>query len=250
MCNKTGIEFGTRMLTADRVAGRDVIDVGALDVNGSLRPVVEPLGPASYLGVDIEMGPAVDQIVAAEDLVSRFGPESFDIVITTEMVEHTRDWKTVVSNLKRVLRPGGLLLVTTRSPGFEYHAFPYDFWRYEPADMRAIFADLEIITIEEDPASPGVFVLARRPEAFVEREPSVHLFSIITGRREAAVSDARIRVYTTRYRLGRRLAPASSWLRGQWRRLRQAFFRVRNAVWRSIPTNARSFLKRVVLRRA
>ena len=46
MCNTTGIDFGARMLTPERIAGKDVIDVGALDVNGSLRPVVEPLGPA------------------------------------------------------------------------------------------------------------------------------------------------------------------------------------------------------------
>jgi SAM-dependent methyltransferase len=198
MCNQTGIEFGARVLTAERVAGRDVIDVGALDVNGSLRPVVEPLGPARYLGVDIEKGPGVDEVVPAERLVSRYGREAFDVVITTEMVEHTRDWQTVVTNLKGVLRPGGLLLLTTRSPGFKYHAYPYDFWRYEPADLRTIFADLEILTIEEDSDAPGVFMLARRPEAFTERRPDVQLFSIITGRREAAVSDRRIRVYTTR----------------------------------------------------
>jgi SAM-dependent methyltransferase len=250
MCNQTGIEFGARMLTAERVAGRDVIDVGALDVNGSLRPVVEPLGPARYLGVDIEKGPGVDEVVPAERLVSRYGREAFDVVITTEMVEHTRDWQTVVTNLKGVLRPGGLLLLTTRSPGFKYHAYPYDFWRYEPADLRTIFADLEILTIEEDSDAPGVFMLARRPESFVEQRPDVQLFSIITGRREAAVSNRRIRLYTTRYRLMRRLDPVRYSLRWQWRRVRQAFFRARRAVWQAIPTNLRSYLKRVVFRRA
>jgi SAM-dependent methyltransferase len=250
MCNKTGIEFGARMLTAERVAGRDVIDVGALDVNGSLRPVVEPLGPARYLGIDIEMGPGVDEVVQAERLVARYGRESFDVVITTEMVEHTRDWRAVVTNLKGILRPGGLLLLTTRSPGFEYHAFPYDFWRYEPSDLEAIFSDLEIVTIERDTASPGVFMLARRPETFVERLPDVRLYSIITGRREASVSDNRIQAYLVRHRIVTRLAPASSRLRGQWRSLRRVFLRARSAAWRALPTNARSYLKRVVFRRA
>ena len=250
MCNQTGIDFGARMLTADRVAGRDVIDVGALDVNGSLRGIVEALGPARYVGVDIEMGPGVDEIVAAERLVEHFGRESFDVVITTEMVEHTRDWPTVVSNLKGILRPGGLLLLTTRSPGFKYHAYPYDFWRYTPADLRAIFADLDIVTIEQDPEAPGVFMLARRPEAFAERPADVRLFSIITKRPEREVSDRRIRLFTLRYGLVQRLAPARYWLRWQWRRLRQAFFRGRNAAWRMMPVGARSFLKRVVFRRA
>lgn len=250
MCNQTGIDFGARMLTAELVAGRDVIDVGALDVNGSLRPVIEPLGPSRYLGVDLEQGPGVDEIVAAEDLVGRYGPESFDVVITTEMVEHTREWRTVVSNLKRVLRPGGHFLLTTRSPGFPYHAYPYDFWRYEPDDLRAIFADLEILTIERDTASPGVFMLARRPASFTERPADVALFSIITGRRARDVSTLRVRAFRARYVLGERLRPLREGARWQWDHRRQTFIQVRNGVWRALPLSARSLIKRVVFRRA
>ena len=250
MCNTTGIDFGARMLTAERIAGKDVIDVGALDVNGSLRPVVEPLGPARYLGVDIEMGPGVDEVVPAERLVARYGRESFDVVITTEMVEHVRDWPTVMSNLKGILRPGGLLLLTTRSKGFKFHAYPYDFWRYEPSDLRAMFADLDIITIEQDTDAPGVFMLASRPEAFTERGSDVRLHSMITGRPERSVSDRQVRLFLLRYRLVERLSPARYWLRWQWRRGRQVFFRLRNAAWRAIPADTRSFLTRKVFRRA
>jgi SAM-dependent methyltransferase len=250
MCNETGIEFGARMLTPGRVAGKDVIDVGALDVNGSLRSVVEPLGPARYVGVDIEMGPGVDEVVAAEGLIARYGRESFDVVITTEMVEHTRDWPRVMSNLKGILRPGGLLLLTTRSKGFKYHAYPYDFWRYEPADLRAIFSDLDIITIEQDTDAPGVFMLASRPESFTEQRPDVRLFSMITGRRDRGVSDRQVRLFLLRYRLVQWLSPARYWLRWQWRRGRQLFFRLRGALWRAMPADARSFLKRKVFRRA
>lgn len=250
MCNTTGIDFGARMLTAERIAGKDVIDVGALDVNGSLRPVVEPLGPARYLGVDIEMGPGVDEVVAAEGLVARYGRESFDVVITTEMVEHVRDWPTVMSNLKGILRPNGLLLLTTRSQGFKYHAYPYDFWRYEPADLRAVFSDLDIVTIEQDTDAPGVFMLASRPEAFAEKRPTVRLYSMITGRRERSVSDRQVRLFLLRYRLVQRLSPARYRLRWQWRRGRQLFLRLRSSLWRAIPADTRSFLKRKVFRRA
>ena len=71
---------------------------------------VDSLGPARYVGVDIRIGPRVDEVVDASDLVQRIGSASFDAVFTTEMLEHVRDWRTVVSNLKRVLRPGGVLL--------------------------------------------------------------------------------------------------------------------------------------------
>jgi hypothetical protein len=90
MCTVGCLMFGIRNLRPEDVAGRDVIEVGACEVLGSLRPIVESWGPGSYLGVDIVSGNGVDEICDAEDLVERYGPERFDVVISTEMIEHTR----------------------------------------------------------------------------------------------------------------------------------------------------------------
>jgi SAM-dependent methyltransferase len=236
------------MIMPAMVAGRDVLDVGAFDVNGTVRPIVEALGPARYMGVDLTSGPGVDEIVDAADLVTRFGRESFDLVITTEMVEHTRDWPAVMKNLKGVLRPGGHLLVTTRSPGFHFHAWPYDFWRYTPDDMRAIFGDLEILTIEGDTDAPGVFVFARRPEAYVPNTPLIPLFSIITGRRQTSVSDFRLAIFRARYRMD--LAYGNGRLeqraRRSARRTRSRAVRVVKRVRRLLPLSWRRTIKRAV----
>jgi SAM-dependent methyltransferase len=245
MCNRSCIAFGERSLGPTLVAGRDVLEVGALDVNGSLRSWVESQHPARYTGVDLTPGPGVDEVVDAADLVRRFGRESFDLVISTEMVEHTRDWRTVVSNLKGVLRPGAHLLLTTRSPGFPYHAWPHDFWRYEPDDMRQIFADLEILTVEPDPQAAGVFVLARRPEVFVERTPDLALVSILSGRRQRDVSDSQLRFmfrYRIRPAISRRVALLSSL--GLADRAARGVRRWRNAAWRRLPVVVRSTVKR------
>jgi len=201
MCNTTGIDFARRFIAPDMVAGLDVLEVGALDVNGSVRPDVVALGPASYVGVDLTTGPGVDEVVDAARLIQRFGHESFDLVITTEMVEHTLDWPAVVRNLKGVLRPDGHLLLTTRSPGFHFHAYPYDFWRYTPDDMRTIFGDLDILTIEDDTDAPGVFLFARRPQVYAPQTPVIPLFSIITGRRQIGISGLRLAIFRTRYRI-------------------------------------------------
>lgn len=196
MCNPSALEFGRASLAAGQVEGRDVLEVGALDVNGSLRALVESRGARSYLGVDIERGPGVDEVCRAEELVERYGPDSFDVVISTELVEHVRDWRPVMSNLKRVLRPGGTLLLTTRSAGFPYHGYPHDYWRYEPEDMRAIFADLEVERIEPDPDYPGVFVKARKPAGFREADLSeLELFSVVKRARVRAVADREVALF-------------------------------------------------------
>lgn len=161
-------EFLEAHATAADVAGKKVLEVGSLDVNGSPRRVIEPLGPAKYVGVDMREGPKVDRVCEAVEVVDLYGPESFDVVVSTEMLEHAVDWHGAVSNMKRALRLNGLLLLTTRSPGFPQHDHPGDYWRFTVQDMREIFADMEELVVLEDPAAPGVFVRARKPAVFDE----------------------------------------------------------------------------------
>lgn len=157
----------THASTTD-IAGKRLLEVGALDVNGSPRRVLEPLGPAEYVGVDIRRGPKVDQICGAAELVVTFGSESFDVVVSTEMLEHAEDWRGAISNMKRVLVPGGLLLITTRSPGFPQHDHPGDYWRFTKEDAFEIFSDMKELVVIEDPLAPGIFVKARKPATFTE----------------------------------------------------------------------------------
>lgn len=191
-----------------------MIEVGALDVNGSVRPLVSALRPASYVGVDLQAGPGVNEIWDATGLVARFGPEAFDLLVSTELLGHVRDWRTVISQFKQVLKPGGRLLITTRSRGFPYHAYPDDFWRYEPADICAIFADFSLEVIESDSVDRGVFFKARKPQVFFETDTRQHaLFSIITRRKALAVTDAQIAVFHRRGKVQRVLRAPSRFVR-------------------------------------
>jgi len=184
MCNVSCIDFGKAYIKKEDVEGKAVIEIGAYDVNGSLRPVVEALAPSSYVGIDIEAGPGVDQICAVEDITKVFGCDRFDVVICTEVLEHVKNWQNVIHNIKNVTKPGGILLITTRSKGFAYHGFPADFWRYEKSDMEFIFSDFDIEALENDPLYPGVLLKARKPLGFVENKlEGYKLYSIIQGRK-------------------------------------------------------------------
>lgn len=161
------MQFLASALAPEDVAGKTVLEVGSMDLNGSPRSVVLPMRPLQYLGVDSGAGPGVDMVAPAEELTDRVGAFSWDLVISTEMLEHAEHWRTVVQELKQAVAPHGVLLVTCRGPGFPYHAHPGDFWRFTTDDFRRIFADfeLEILQDDTDPAFPGVFMKARKTRA-------------------------------------------------------------------------------------
>lgn len=223
-------------LTAEEVCGKSVLEVGSRQVQTpdlTARHIVARLQPAQYVGVDIDIGPGVDEICDAEHLRERFGDESFDVVISTEMLEHVRNWRPVISNFKHVVRPRGVLLVTTRSRGFRYHGWPEDYWRYEVDDMRVLFSDFEIQALEPDLATPGVFLKALKPVAFQEADLSRHtLYSVVKRRRAELISRRDQRLFHLLHKplaLAREKTPRpirkmwrDSPLSSEWRSLRRA----------------------------
>lgn len=52
---------------------------------------------------------------SALTLTSRFGAESFDVVVSTQVLEHVPDWRAALVEMRNVLRSGGTLLVTCDS---------------------------------------------------------------------------------------------------------------------------------------
>lgn len=162
MCHPSVLAFGQRVLAAEHVKAARVLEVGAYNVNGSLRPHVEALGPAFYSGWDLRPGPGVDVVT---DIAAPLPPHMlglWDLLICTEVLEHVRDWRVAVKNMKMLLRPGGLILLTTRSLGFPLHEYPGDHWRFELWDLATIFRDFLIDALEPDPEAPGVFLFATR----------------------------------------------------------------------------------------
>lgn len=160
--------FASTALAETDIAGRRVVEAGAYNYNGSVRPVYEAMRPASYLGCDEQPGPGVDLVCTAGRLPEVLGEGFADVVISTEMLEHAEDWRGAVAGMTRLLAPGGLLLLTARGPGFPYHPHPGDFWRFtvDQAEGIAEACGLKALRAEPDPdpASPGIFLLAAKPE--------------------------------------------------------------------------------------
>src|SRR5688572_23760884 len=164
MCNRWCLDFAARALP--HVApGARTLEVGSLDVNGTVRDVLAGAS-AAYHGVDIRPGAGVDEVLDVTRLAERFEPGAFDLVATTEMLEHCPDWQEALFQMLRVLRPGGLLVLTTRSPGFPLHDHPGDHWRFAGEDLRRILEPVAPVVDAQDDFSLGwpcgIGVVARR----------------------------------------------------------------------------------------
>lgn len=197
MCNEAVIIFVARALSPDDVRGKRVVELGVGPVGA--KPLLMSWKPAAYVGVDVQRTPWSDVVLSPEEIVPALGAGGFDVVLSTEMLEHARDWRLVVTNLKSLCKPGGRIVVTTRSRGYQFHA-PPDYWRYEVSDARQIFADSSDLMVETDPMMPGVFIAARRP---VDDHPftdlsGVALYSILTRRRMVEIPVGSSRWTTTR----------------------------------------------------
>lgn len=159
---------------ADRlplIEGARVCELGSYDVNGSVRPLVRVLKPVEYLGVDLRPGPGVELVgdVCSGLLADRY--EQFDIVLSTETLEHVQSWPLFVHEMKRLSKPEGHLLLTCRGPGFPVHDYPGDYWRFTTEILAAAFADCEILDLRDDPEAPGVFLHAQLPPQWVDAGP-------------------------------------------------------------------------------
>lgn len=143
--------------------GKRVLEVGSLNVNGSIRGHVERLEPASYVGVDVAAGPGVDCIVSAHGLTDWIGHGVFDLVISTEMLEHVKDWRHALNQLKAVLAPGGTIVLTTRRPGFPRHCHPDDHWRFTAQILRLAFRDFRDVVCQ-NVLGQGVVLRASKPK--------------------------------------------------------------------------------------
>jgi SAM-dependent methyltransferase len=135
------------------LVGLRTLEVGSLDVNGSVRALFS----GTYIGLDMREGPGVDIVGTAAALP--FPDASFDCIVSTEMLEHDPSPWNSMAEMGRVLRPGGRLIITTRGNGFGEHLEPSDYWRFMP-NVGPVLLDLASCdgTTELDPEVPGIFL--------------------------------------------------------------------------------------------
>lgn len=128
-------EWVSRYGTAEPIA---VLDIGGRDINGTCRPLFPN---AEYVVLDALPGENVDIVAnAATWLPDRH----FDVVVCTEVFEHTPDWPAICATAYAACTPGGRFIVTCAGPGRHTHSAivegplqPGEYYQnLDPVDLR------------------------------------------------------------------------------------------------------------------
>ncbi|MGB3797143.1 MAG: methyltransferase domain-containing protein [Alteraurantiacibacter sp.] len=111
-----------------------ILDLGSMDVNGSLRQFAPE--DSEYIGADLEPGKGVDIVVEAGKPLP-FEDGSFDLILASSVFEHDPAFWQTFLDLARVLREGGHLYISAPSNGM-IHRYPEDHWRFYPDSGLAL----------------------------------------------------------------------------------------------------------------
>ena len=117
-----------------------ILEVGSFQVEaGQPWADLRQLFPGKeYVGLDLRPGPGVDLVGDVEDLPLADG--SVGAVLALSTFEHVRRFWRGFEEVRRVLRPGGALLVSCPF-NVRIHPHPSDYWRFTPEALDALLGE-------------------------------------------------------------------------------------------------------------
>lgn len=100
--------FVAQFSTTDPIT---VIEIGSRIINGTVRGLFTN---AHWTGLDLHPGPGVDIVC---DMMDYTPPDSVDLIVCCETLEHAENWRQMISQAQAWLVPGGRMILTCAAPG-------------------------------------------------------------------------------------------------------------------------------------
>jgi Methyltransferase domain len=149
--------------------GTKVLDIGGRARSGIDYSKCYP--GTEFTVLDVLPGKNVDVVGDAHELSRFFAGDSFDVVFSVSVFEHLlMPWR-VVTEINKVLKPGGIGFVHTHQT-IGLHDMPWDFWRFSEFAWDALFnkrTGFEIIGRAMDELSYVLPYIYRPEKLHVER---------------------------------------------------------------------------------
>jgi SAM-dependent methyltransferase len=119
-----------------------LVEMGARAAEGQhdvadMRPIFKA---EQHIGCDIQPGIGVDSIEDIHHL--SFADDSVGTMVALETLEHVADPIRAVQEMHRVLKPGGVLAISSLM-FFPIHAHPWDYWRFTPEAFELLLEPFE-----------------------------------------------------------------------------------------------------------
>lgn len=96
--------------------------------------------------------------------------ESYDVVLSGQVIEHVPKIWRWMPELARVTRPGGHI-ITVAPVSWPYHEAPHDCWRIYPAGLSALYEDIGLEVLVAEWGSVELEPLQRRVPQSLRRRP-------------------------------------------------------------------------------
>ena len=137
--SRTSVQYAIRKPLLDWLASQPVAGLELLDVGCGDRPYEQLLGGAArVVGFDVPGNAHADLHGSIDALPVE--DASFDVVLCLQVLEHVPDPAAAVRELRRVVRPGGRVLVSTHGI-YPYHPNPEDLWRWTHSGLERLFRE-------------------------------------------------------------------------------------------------------------
>ena len=136
-----------------------LVEMGARAAEGQediadVRPIFRA---GTHIGCDIQEGLGVDRIEDIHHLT--FEDDSVGTVVALETLEHVADPLRAVQEMHRILRPGGVLAISSLM-FFPIHEHPWDYWRFTPEGFDLLLQPFEsrlVLAVGHELLPEGVF---------------------------------------------------------------------------------------------
>jgi len=115
-----------------------------LDVGSSGSPYKKYIPATEYLRLDVNSETRPDICCDLHNI--QWQSDYFDTAIATEVLEHLYDPQRAVDEIRRVLKPGGVCVLSTRFI-YPYHPDPKDYYRFTWDSLRHLFRDFSNVEV-------------------------------------------------------------------------------------------------------
>lgn len=154
------IDYAMKRFARNYSATSKILDIGC-----GHKPYAKYFS-GTYTGIDHEATPEAD--IVCDSAAIPLPDEAFDAVILNQTLEHTEKLEGTISEIRRLLKPGGHCFVSvpmamkvhsvplpSKASGytnFQYGDHPtwnVDFWRFTKFGLIVRFKDFEVISLRE-----------------------------------------------------------------------------------------------------